>query len=99
MRTRTTPTSDLQSLPPPEEELPYVGLPLWSGTGELLGVVVGIDLDRWGRPKHLRFQEPGSTEPRRAPLRVVRRVDGDGIHLAGPREGYHITRLDPPPRG
>ena len=71
----------------------YVGLPLWSGTGEPLGVVVGVELDRWGAPKHLRFVEPGSDVPRRAPLRVVRHVDEDGIHLAGPREGYHITRL------
>lgn len=70
-----------------------MGLQLWSGTGELLGTVVGIEQDRWGRPKHLRFVEPGGVEARRAPLRVVRRVEPDGIHLAGPREGYHITRL------
>lgn len=71
-----------------------VGLRLFSGTGEWLGVVTGVQDDRWGRPKHLAFVERDGGEPRRVPLRVVRRVESDGIHLAGPREGYHITRLD-----
>lgn len=95
-------TSDRPSLEPPERtdaltpgrlEADYVGLTLWSGTGERLGVVVHIENDRFGQPKHLTFLEPGATHARRVPLRVVRRVDEDGIHLAGPRQGYHITRL------
>lgn len=77
----------------PSREPELVGLRLYSGTGELLGAVVGVVRDRYGRPKHLAFIEPGSAIERRAPLRVVRRVDDAGVHLAGPREGYHITRL------
>lgn len=72
-----------------------VGLTLRSGTGEELGVVVDIEEDRWGRPKHLRFREPGSDELRRAPLRFIRSVHGGAVHMAGPREGYHIARLGP----
>lgn len=70
-----------------------MGLRLVSGTGEDLGDVCGIEEDRWGRPKHLRFLERGTGHERRVPLRVVRRVGAGEIRLAGPREGYHITRL------
>ena len=44
---------------------------LLSGTGEELGVVVSVETDRWGHPKHLRFREPGTEDLRRAPLRFV----------------------------
>ncbi|HEX2021598.1 MAG TPA: hypothetical protein VHH36_02735 [Candidatus Thermoplasmatota archaeon] len=70
-----------------------MGLRLVSGTGEPLGVVDGVIRDRWGRPKHLSFREEGSGVARHVPLRVVRGVREGAVRLAGPREGYHITRL------
>ena len=70
-----------------------VGLRLYSGTGEELGVVLGVQRDRMGHPKWLRFLEADGAPERKVRLDFVRRVDGDGVRLAGPREGYHITRL------
>lgn len=71
---------------------------IYSGTGEELGRVVGVEAGRDGHPKHLLFvEEDGlAAYPRRVPLRVVRGVDAGGVRLAGPREGYHITRLHAP---
>jgi hypothetical protein len=66
---------------------------LWSGTGEELGVVLGIESDRFGVPKWLTFQESPDTPPRRVKLDFVRGVEADGVRLLGPREGYHITRV------
>lgn len=73
-----------------------MGLVLVSGTGERLGVIDGVIDDRWGRPKHLSFREPGAGgASRRVPLRFVRGVAQGEVRLAGPREGYHITRVEP----
>lgn len=68
------------------------GLRLLSGTGEDLGVVLGVENDRRGHPKWLSFTEDG-VHARKVQLRFVRRVDGGAVRLAGPREGYHITRV------
>lgn len=75
------------------EDLDLAGMRLYSGTGEELGVVVGFESGRYGEPKKLVFTEDGGLTRRVVPLRFVRRVDGDRVTLAGPREGYHITRL------
>lgn len=64
-----------------------------SGTGEDLGVVVGVQFDANGRPRRLAFHEEGLDEPRSVPLRFVRDVRDGVVSLAGPREGYHITRV------
>lgn len=66
-----------------------------SGIGEDLGVVVGVQADRHGRPKWLAFvEDPGATlPPRLAPLRFVKSFEGGVVRLKGPREGYHITRV------
>lgn len=74
-------------------EADLAGLRLYSGTGEELGVVVGVEIGRWGEPKKLVFTEDGGATRRVVPLRFVRRVEEHGVTLAGPREGYHITRL------
>lgn len=66
-----------------------------SGTGEELGVAVGIEQDRFGEPKWITFVEADGAPPRKVKLRYVRSVDGECIRLAGPREGYHITRVHP----
>ena len=70
-----------------------VGRRILSGTGEELGVIVSVEPDRFGRPKKLVFIEEGSGAQRFVPLRFVRDVDGGVVKLAGPREGYHITRV------
>lgn len=64
-----------------------------SGTGEELGVVIGIESDRFGRPKWLAFTEDATSPPRKVRLDFVRGVEEGVVRLAGPREGYHITRL------
>jgi hypothetical protein len=56
---------------------------------------VGVQADRYGRPKWLAFLEDPASDlpPRLAPLRFVKSY-GDGVvRLKGPREGYHITRV------
>lgn len=68
------------------------GLRVLSGTGEDLGSAIGIVADRDGYPKWLAFTEDG-VHPRKVQLRWVRSVDGSAVRLAGPREGYHITRV------
>lgn len=74
-------------------ERDWAGLRLYSGTGEELGVVLGVQRDRMGHPKWLRFLEMDGAPERKVRLDFVRHVGGDSIRLAGPREGYHITRL------
>ena|SRR5438552_4510908 len=69
-----------------------VGHRLLSGTGETLGVVVGVEPDRFGRPKKLAFVEEGSGATRYVPLQFVRGIEDGVVKLAGPRQGYHITR-------
>ena len=69
------------------------GLLVVSGTGEILGRAVGIEPDRHGMPKWMTFLEDGSDEPRRVKLMFVRGIADGTIRLAGPREGYHITRI------
>ena len=64
-----------------------------SGTGEELGTILGIECDRFGRPKWLRFQEDAASPERKVRLDFVRRVEAGEVRLAGPREGYHITRV------
>ena len=70
-----------------------IGHRILSGTGEELGVVVGVENDRFGRPKKLAFLEAGATVARFVPLRFVRGIEDGIVRLAGPREGYHITRV------
>ncbi|HET6403253.1 MAG TPA: PRC-barrel domain-containing protein, partial [Candidatus Thermoplasmatota archaeon] len=71
----------------------WEGLTLVSGTGEELGVILGVLCDRTGRPKWLRFLEADGAPERKVRLDVVRSVADGRVRLAGPREGYHITRL------
>lgn len=68
---------------------------LWSGTGEELGTVMGVEQDRRGIPKWLTFLETPGAPLRKVNLEFVRGVDAQGIRVAGPRDGYHITRLHP----
>lgn len=56
-------------------------------------MVLGVLRDRMGHAKWLRFTETEGAPERKVRLDFVRHVDGTGIRLAGPREGYHITRL------
>ena len=53
----------------------------------------GVENDREGRPKKICFVEHDGDEPRYVPLRFVRDIRDGTIYLAGPREGYHITRV------
>lgn len=53
----------------------------------------GVENDREGRPKKICFVEHDGDEPRYVPLRFVRDIRDGVIRLAGPREGYHITRV------
>jgi hypothetical protein len=78
---------------PSSREPGLLGFRLRSGSGEDLGVIVGVENDREGRPKKLAFLEDGARSPRYVPLRYVRGIDGGVVQLAGPREGYHITRV------
>lgn len=71
----------------------WAGLRLRSGTGEDLGVVLGVLCDRTGHPKWLRFLEAEGAPERKVRLDFVRHVADGVVRLAGPREGYHITRL------
>lgn len=66
-----------------------------SGTGEDLGVAFAIARDRWGAPKWVLFRETPEGAPRRVKLSFVRGVAEGAIRLAGPREGFHITRVGP----
>ena len=70
-----------------------IGHRILSGTGEDIGVVVGVEPDRFGRPKKLAFLEEGAAAPRFVPLRFVRDIRDGVVKLAGPREGYHITKV------
>ena len=64
-----------------------------SGTGEALGIVLGIESDRFGHPKWISFAEDARSPPRKVRLDFVRGVQDGVVRLAGPREGYHITRV------
>ena len=64
-----------------------------SGTGEDLGVVVGVQADRHGVPKWIAFVEDPASPRRLAPLKFVKSFEGGVVRLMGPREGYHITRV------
>lgn len=68
------------------------GLRVVSGTGEDLGRALGVEHDRHGHPKWLSFTEDG-IHVRKVQLRWIKGVGVEGIRLAGPREGYHITRV------
>jgi hypothetical protein len=97
-RTRTgpLPTGSRRAYPARHDGLE--GWRVLSGTGEDLGVVVGIEHDAFGRPKKLAFVESEGDEPRFVPLRFLREVRDGAVRLAGPREGYHITRVRAPIR-
>lgn len=82
-------------MPTPTPDL-VVGKRLYSGTGEDLGIVLGVERDRMGHPKWLKFLEGPGAPPRKVRLDFVRGIEDGAVHLAGPREGYHITRLHPP---
>lgn len=64
-----------------------------SGTGEELGSVVAVVNDANGQPRKLVFVESEGDEPRFVHLRFVRAIEDGVVRLAGPREGYHITRV------
>lgn len=66
---------------------------LCSGSGEDLGVVLGVLYDREGHAKWLRFREADDAPERKVRLDYVRSIEDGRVRLAGPREGYHITRL------
>lgn len=66
---------------------------LVSGTGEELGTILGVQRDRAGNPKWLSFLEAPDAPPRKVRLDFIRSVGEGEVRLAGPREGYHITRL------
>jgi len=66
---------------------------IFSGTGEELGTILGVETDRFGDPKWIRFLEAANAPPRKVRLDFVRSVEGGAVTLRGPREGYHITRL------
>lgn len=84
------PAAPMAASPPLGHDM--TGLRLVSGTGEDLGTIRGILPDRRGLPKWIEFVEDDGTL-RRAPLWSVRGVGAGVVRLAGPREGYHITRL------
>lgn len=54
--------------------------------------MLGIERDRDGYPKWISFTEDG-VHARKVQLRFVRAVGPQAVHLLGPREGYHITRV------
>lgn len=58
-------------------------------------MIVGVEADAFGMPKWLTFVETPGAPPRRVKLEFVRDVDAQRVRLAGPRQGYHITRLQP----
>jgi hypothetical protein len=74
------------------------GARLVSGIGEDLGLVIGVQADRNGHPKWLAFVEDpaGALPPRLAPLKYVKSFEPGVVRLKGPREGYHITRVQAP---
>lgn len=76
-----------------EADRVVVGYRVLSGTGEELGRAVGLERDQDGIPKWLVFEESPGAPPRRVKLRFIRGVNDGVIRLAGPREGYHITRV------
>lgn len=94
--------ASLETLPRPLQPHPslregpfegIVGYRVVSGTGEDLGLVIGIDHDANGRPRKIAFLEQPGDEPRHVHLRFVRSIGEGVVVLAGPRDGYHITRV------
>lgn len=55
--------------------------------------MLGVVCDRSGLPKWLAFSEGDGCPQRRVRLDFVRAVGDGAVRLAGPREGYHITRV------
>lgn len=70
-----------------------VGFRVVSGTGEELGRVTGVVAGPDGRARKLAFVEEDGDEPRFVSLKFVRAIVDGKVRLAGPREGYHITRV------
>lgn len=56
-------------------------------------MILGIEHDRAGFPKWITFLERPGAPVRKVRLDLVREVAEGRVRLAGPREGYHITRL------
>lgn len=54
---------------------------------------MGLVEDRDGRVRKIAFLEEDGGSPRYVPLRYIRTIHEGEIRLAGPREGYHITRV------
>ena len=70
-----------------------VGRTVYNGCGEPLGTVVEVIRDHKGRLR-LRVREPGPLGPVRVVgTEHVAGVDATGVHLKGPRQGYHIAPL------
>lgn len=56
-------------------------------------MVQGVENDPAGLAKWLTFLETNDAPLRKVRLEYVRDVREGSVRLAGPREGYHITRL------
>lgn len=73
------------------EEL--LGKAVFNALGAPLGTVVAVACDPKGRVR-LSVREPGPLGPvRLVDTSHVAEVDGCGIRLKGPRQGYHIVPL------
>ena len=71
--------------------------PVYSGLGEEIGVVIGVEPYPSGFAHKLWVMErPALGEPvmRVVDERFVREVTPERIQLKGPREGFHITRVN-----
>lgn len=70
-----------------------VGRTVYNGLGEPLGTVLEVARDHKGRLR-IRVREPGPLGPIRVVgVEHVAGVDAAGVHLKGPRQGYHIAPL------
>ncbi|HWG91661.1 MAG TPA: hypothetical protein VNZ52_12505 [Candidatus Thermoplasmatota archaeon] len=71
--------------------------PVYSGLGEEIGVVVGVEPypSGFAHKLHVREADPiGTVEVvHTIDERFVKEVTTDRIRLKGPREGFHITRV------
>lgn len=74
--------------------------PVYSGLGEEIGVVVGVEPYPSGYVHKLWVMEHGSPDGmpclRVVDERFVKEITSERIQLKGPREGFHITRVTSP---
>lgn len=61
-------------------------------------MIVGVQHDAEGNVRKIAFAERDGDEPRFVSLKFIRHVGDGTVRLAGPREGYHITRVRGPTR-